>query len=93
MNKTELIAAIAADTNLSKADAARAFDSALGHLASALTKGETVQLLGFGNFSVSARAERSGRNPSTGEPMTIKASKAVKFTAGKALKDAVNAGG
>ena len=93
MNKTELIAAIAADTNLTKADAARAFDSALEHLAGALAKGESVQLVGFGNFTVSNRAERSGRNPSTGEPMTIKASKAVKFTAGKSLKDAVNAAG
>lgn len=93
MNKTELIAAIAADTNLTKADAARAFDSALGHLAGALAKGEAVQIGGFGNFTVSNRAERSGRNPSTGEPMTIKASKAVKFTAGKSLKDAVNAAG
>ena len=93
MNKTELIAAIAADTNLTKADAARAFDSALEHLAGALAKGESVQLVGFGNFTVSNRAERSGRNPSTGEPMTIKASKAVKFTAGKSLKDAVNTAG
>ena len=93
MNKTELIAAIAADTNLTKADAARAFDSALEHLAGALAKGESVQLVGFGNFTVSNRAERSGRNPSTGEPMTIKASKAVKFTAGEASKDAVNAVG
>jgi DNA-binding protein HU-beta len=83
----------AADTNLTKADAARAFDSALEHLAGALAKGESVQLVGFGNFTVSNRAERSGRNPSTGEPMTIKASKAVKFTAGKSLKDAVNAAG
>jgi DNA-binding protein HU-beta len=93
LNKTELIAAIAADTNLTKADAARAFDSALEHLAGALAKGESVQIVGFGNFTVSNRAERSGRNPSTGEPMTIKASKAVKFTAGKSLKDAVNAAG
>ena len=93
MNKTELIAAIAADTNLTKADAARAFDSALEHLAGALAKGEAVQIVGFGNFTVSNRAERSGRNPSTGEPMTIKASKAVKFTAGKSLKDAVNTAG
>jgi DNA-binding protein HU-beta len=93
LNKTELIAAIAADTNLTKVDAARAFDSALRHLADALAKGEAVQLTGFGNFTVSNRAERSGRNPSTGEPMTIKASKAVKFTPGKTLKDAVNAEG
>ncbi|MDM0071722.1 HU family DNA-binding protein [Variovorax sp. J31P207] len=90
MNKTELIAAIAADTNLTKADAARAFDSALENLAGTLAKGEGVQLVGFGNFTVSNRAERSGRNPSTGESMIIKASKTVKFTAGKSLKDAVN---
>ena len=93
MNKAELVAAIAADTNLSKADAGRALDSTLEQLASALTKGDTVQLLGFGNFSISDRAERAGRNPSTGEAITIKATKAVKFTAGKALKDAVNAAG
>ncbi|CAN7373931.1 HU family DNA-binding protein [Variovorax sp. LjRoot178] len=93
MNKAELVAAIAADTNLSKADAGRALDSALEQLATALSKGDTVQLLGFGNFSISDRAERAGRNPSTGETITIKATKAVKFTAGKALKDAVNTAG
>ena len=94
LNKTELIAAIAADTNLSKADAGRVLDSALENLTQALARGEVVQLIGFGNFTVASRAERTGRNPSTGEPMTIKASKASKapkFTAGKALKDAVNA--
>jgi DNA-binding protein HU-beta len=93
LNKTELIAAIAADTNLTKADAGRALESALEHLVGALAKGEAVQLIGFGNFTVADRPERSGRNPSTGEPMIIKASKAVKFTAGKPLKDAVNAVG
>jgi DNA-binding protein HU-beta len=91
LNKTELIAAIAADTQLSKADAGRVLDSALENLTRALASGETVQLIGFGNFTVASRAERTGRNPSTGEPMTIKASKAPKFTAGKALKDVVNA--
>lgn len=91
MNKTDLIAAIATDTNLSKADAGRLIDSALENLTRALARGEGVQLIGFGNFSVANRAERNGRNPSTGEPMTIKASKALKFSAGKALKDAVNA--
>jgi DNA-binding protein HU-beta len=90
LNKTELIAAIANDTSLSKVDAARALDSALDNLSRALAGGDTVQLIGFGAFSVAARPERTGRNPSTGEPMTIKASKAPKFTAGKALKDAVN---
>lgn len=91
MNKTELIAAIATDTNLSKADAGRALDAAIENLSRALAAGDTVQLIGFGTFAVASRPERMGRNPSTGEPMTIKASKAPKFTAGKALKDAVNA--
>ncbi|MDP9912319.1 DNA-binding protein HU-beta [Variovorax boronicumulans] len=90
MNKTDLVAAIAADTNLSKIDAARALDSVIENLSRALARGDTVQLIGFGTFSVSARPQRSGRNPSTGEPMTIKASKAPKFSAGKALKDAIN---
>lgn len=92
MNKTELIAAIAEDTNLSKADAGRAFDSALEHLSRALVRGDSVQLIGFGTFTVASRAERTGRNPSTGQPITIKASKSPKFSAGKALKDAVNGG-
>ncbi len=93
MNKTELIAAIAEDTNLSKADAGRAFESALENLSRALARGDTVQLIGFGTFAVASRAERTGRNPSTGEQITIKASKSPKFTAGKALKDAVNVAG
>jgi DNA-binding protein HU-beta len=91
LNKTELIAAIAEDTNLSKADAGRAFDSALEQLSLALVRGESVQLIGFGTFTVASRAERTGRNPSTGQPITIKASKSPKFAAGKALKDAINA--
>lgn len=91
MNKTDLVAAVAADTNLSKIDAARALDSVLENLSRALVRGDTVQLIGFGTFAVSDRPERSGRNPSTGEPMTIKASKAPKFSAGKALKEALNA--
>jgi len=92
LNKTELIAAIAEDANLSKADAGRAFDSALEQLSRALVRGESVQLIGFGTFTVASRAERTGRNPSTGQPITIKASKSPKFSAGKALKDAINAG-
>ncbi|MNV95935.1 DNA-binding protein HU-beta [compost metagenome] len=91
MNKTDLVAAIAADTDLSKADVARALDSAIENLSRALTRGDAVQLTGFGTFSVSNRSERTGRNPSTGEPIIIKASKAPKFSPGKALKDAVNA--
>ena len=90
MNKTELIAAIAADVDLSKAEAGRVLESVLENLTTALARGESVQLIGFGNFTVASRPERTGRNPSTGEQMTIKASKSPKFTAGKALKDAVN---
>lgn len=92
MNKTELIAAVAAETDLSKTDASRALDSVLENLSKALVSGESVQLIGFGAFSVSSRAERSGRNPATGEAMTIKASKVPKFTPGKALKERVNEG-
>ncbi|MGF6346845.1 HU family DNA-binding protein [Variovorax sp. W2I14] len=90
MNKTELIAAIAADTNLSKADATRALESTLKNLSDALARNESVQLIGFGSFSVTSRAERLGRNPATGEALTIKASKAPKFAAGKVLKDLIN---
>lgn len=92
MNKTELIAAIAAETDLSKSDVSRALDSVLENLTQSLARGESVQLIGFGAFGVSSRAERAGRNPATGEAMTIKASKVPKFTPGKALKDRVNAG-
>jgi DNA-binding protein HU-beta len=92
LNKTELIAAIAAETNLSKTDASRALDSVLENLSQALVRGDSVQLIGFGGFSVSSRAERTGRNPATGEAMTIKASKVPKFTPSKALKDRVNDG-
>lgn len=90
MNKTELIAAIAAETDLPKSDVSRVLDAALTNLSQALVRGDAVQLIGFGAFSVSNRAERSGRNPATGEAMTIKASKVSKFTPGKALKDLVN---
>ena len=79
MNKTELVAAMAEQTNLSKKDAE-----------AALKKGEKVQLVGFGTFEVSERAAREGRNPQTGETMEIKASKTPKFKAGKALKDMMN---
>lgn len=92
LNKTELIAAIAAETDLSKSDVSRALDSVLENLTQSLARGESVQLIGFGAFGVSSRAERAGRNPATGEAMTIKASKVPKFTPGKALKDRVNAG-
>lgn len=90
MNKAELIDAIADSANLTKADAGRALDSFLKAITDALQGGNTVSLVGFGTFSVKERAERQGRNPQTGEPITIKAAKIPSFKAGKALKDAVN---
>jgi len=88
VNKTDLIEHIAADADISKAAATRALESALDTITSALKKGDAVSLVGFGTFEVSQREERSGRNPATGAAITIKASKAPKFRAGKALKDA-----
>ena len=90
MNKTELIAAIAEKTELSKKDAEKALKAFADVVAEELKKGEKVQLVGFGTFEVSERAEREGRNPQTGETMKIAACKAPKFKAGKALKDAIN---
>ncbi len=90
MNKNDLVAAVAQSTDTSKADAAKAVDSVLDAITSALKSGDGVQLIGFGNFSVADRAARQGRNPSTGETIQIAASKQPKFKAGKALKDAVN---
>ncbi len=91
MNKTELVAAIAQETQLSKKDAEAAVKAFIDVVAGELKKGEKVQLVGFGTFEVSERAAREGRNPQTGETMTIEASKAPKFKAGKALKDMINA--
>ena len=91
MNKTELIAAIAEKTELSKKDAEKALKAFADVVAEELQKGEKVQLVGFGTFEVSERAEREGRNPQSGEVMQIAASKAPKFKAGKALKDMINA--
>ena len=90
MNKQELIDEIAQSTGDTKANIAASIDAVLEAVTEAVTRGETVQLIGFGSFSTGARAERSGRNPSTGETITIAAAKTVKFTAGKAFKDAVN---
>lgn len=90
MNKQELIDAVAAVTGESKASTGEAIDTIFAAVTSAVTRGETVQLIGFGSFSTGARAERAGRNPSTGETITIPASKTVKFVAGKAFKDVVN---
>ncbi len=91
MNKTELVAAIAEKTELSKKDSEKALKAFVDVVTEELTKGEKIQLVGFGTFEVSERAAREGRNPQTGKTMTIAASKAPKFKAGKALKDAVNA--
>ena len=90
MNKAELVAAMAEKTELSKKDAEAAL-KAFTDVAEELKKGEKIQLVGFGTFEVSERAERTGRNPQTGKEMTIAASKAPKFKAGKALKDMINA--
>ena len=88
MNRTELVAAMAAETQLSKKDAEAALKAFIDVVSAELKKGEKVQLVGFGTFEV---AERAARNPQTGETMTIAASKNPKFKAGKALKDMVNA--
>ena len=90
MNKAEFVAAIAARTELSKKDAEKAVKAFADVVAEELAKGEKVQLVGFGTFEVSERAAREGRNPRSGETITIPASKTPKFKAGKALKDTVN---
>ena len=91
MNKTELIAAIAEQAEISKKDAEKALKAFVDVVTEQLKDGEKVQLVGFGTFEVSERAAREGRNPQTGKTMKIAACKAPKFKAGKALKDAVNA--
>ena len=90
MNKTELIAAVAEKAELSKKDAEKAIKAFTDVVSDELIKGEKIQLVGFGTFEVAERAAREGRNPQTGETMTIAACKAPKFKAGKALKDAIN---
>jgi DNA-binding protein HU-beta len=89
MNKTDLINAVANKADLSKADAGRAIDSLFEVVAKALKKRDKVSLVGFGTFQVRERKARTGRNPKTGAPLKIKASKTPSFKAGKALKDAV----
>lgn len=91
MNKTELIAAIAEQAEISKKDAEKALKAFVDVVTEQLKEGEKVQLVGFGTFEVSERAAREGRNPQSGEVMKIAASKAPKFKAGKALKDMLNA--
>ena len=91
MNKTELVAAVAEQADISKKDAEKALKAFVDVVTEEMKKGEKVQLVGFGTFEVSERAAREGRNPQTGKTMKIEACKAPKFKAGKALKDAVNA--
>jgi len=91
MNKQELVDAVAAAAGQSKAVAAETIDAFIRTVTKAVTRGDAVQLVGFGSFSTGARAARVGRNPSTGAEIQIPAAKTVKFTAGKAFKDAVNA--
>ena len=91
MNKTELVAAVAEQAGLSKKDAEAAVKAFTDVVAEALKAGDKIQLVGFGTFEVSERPAREGRNPRTGETMTIAATKTPKFKVGKALKDMVNA--
>ena len=91
MNKAELVAAIAEKADIKKVDSEKALKAFVEVVTEALTKGDKVQLVGFGTFEVSERPAREGRNPQTGETMEIAASKAPKFKAGKALKDQINA--
>ncbi|WP_047533754.1 HU family DNA-binding protein [Methylotenera sp. N17] len=90
MNKTELIAEIAKNAGLTKAEAGRVIDATTSAITSSLKKGEAVTLIGFGTFKVNKRAARTGRNPRTGAELKVAARNAPAFTAGKALKDAVN---
>jgi len=90
MNKQDLISTVAESSGLSKNDATKAVEGVFDAITGALKKGDEVRLVGFGTFSVSQRKASTGRNPRTGETMTIKASAQPKFKAGKGLKDAVN---
>ena len=90
MNKQELVTVVAERAGLNRSDAGRAVDAVLDSIAGALTAGSDVKLVGFGTFHVTHRAASSGRNPRTGEPMTLSARNQPKFTAGKPLRDAVN---
>lgn len=89
MNKSELIDAIAESSGLTKADSGRALDGFIAAVTGALSKGDSVTLVGFGTYLVKERAERVGRNPQTGKEITIQAAKIPSFKAGKSLKDAI----
>ena len=90
MNKNDLVAAVAEKADLSRSDAGKAVDGVFEAIEGALKSGDEVRLIGFGTFSVAERAASQGRNPRTGEPIQIRASKQPKFKAGKGLKGAVN---
>ena len=90
MTKNELIAAVAEKAEISRHEAARAVEATFEVIGASLGKGEEVKIAGFGNFKVANRAAREGRDPRTGQPVQIAASKRPKFSAGKGLKDAVN---
>lgn len=90
MNKNDLISAVAEFSGLTRNDAVKAVEGVFDAITKALANGDEVRLIGFGTFSVTKRKASTGRNPRTGEPMTIKASTQPKFKAGKGLKDAVN---
>ncbi len=92
MNKSELIDRIALDADIPKTVATKALDAMLNGVSDALSKGEPVVLIGFGNFGVKERAARKGRNPKTGEVIEIKAAKTINFKVGKSLKDKVQKG-
>lgn len=89
MQKLELVAKVAQSANITKVCAAAAVEAVIAEISAALSKGESVSLVGFGAFTVQHRAARSGRNPSTGQAMVIAAATVPRFTAGKALKEAV----
>ncbi|KAB2489962.1 HU family DNA-binding protein [Bacillus cereus] len=91
MNKTELVQKVALESELTKKEASLAVDAVFQSIQHALQNGDNVQLIGFGTFEVRERAAREGRNPQTGESMTIPASKVPAFKAGKVLKEAVKA--
>lgn len=90
MNKNDLVAMVADSAALTKADATKAVDAVFDGISESLKKGEEVRLVGFGTFAVAERAASEGRNPRTGEKITIPASRQPKFKAGKNLKDALN---
>ena len=90
VNKNDLVAAVSARSNLSKSDTQKAVDAVFDEISGALRNGSEVRVVGFGTFSVATRKASQGRNPRTGERISIPASRQPKFKAGKALKDAVN---